>query len=156
MGENDLNKCVFCNGEFKELELIQIGKNKYACTGDFFNDILGYLSGNEASMIASRIQDIINNKYDINEVVRKVPEKIDTMWDGELILESYSKDNFVSRLKDDSYPPPEIVDFIGDDSTDDFNELMDYLIAITIISTDYEVFWEDVCKDLYEKYEWSY
>ncbi len=152
-----MRKCVLCGVEIEEIGMIKIGNDKYICSGDFCDDILGCLEGNEASEIARRMLSKILERCSMEALIEKVPNSINTLWDDELLISDFDRDDFCSKLRDDLYPPAEIVDFIGGDyATDDFNAVMDYLIVMTIIAADCGVYWEDICGDYCEKYEWTY
>ena len=88
-------------------------------------------------------------------MITRAPVEYNVKWkDGDLLFDYYDKQDFCDKLRDSSYPALEIVDFIGDEATDEFNEVMDYLAVLTFFAANLGVYWEELCSDYSEKYEW--
>lgn len=146
-----IKKCVGCNQNYDVDELINMGKDVFLC-GDCFIDVLGCFDGSQAVEFTKDLTDLIFKKYSETEVLDNMPSEIKVTYLDEPIVNEYDKEKFYEKMKIGEYAPADFVDFIGDESTEEFDNLMDDFIILSIIAARMGVYWSDIDDEWQDKY----
>lgn len=146
-----IKKCAVCNQNYNVNELIDMGQDVFLC-GDCFIDVLGCFNGSQAVAFTKNLTDLILKKYSETEVLDNLPSEIKLMCCDEPIVNEYDKEKFFEKMKKGEYAPADFVDFIGDESTEEFNNLMDDFIILSIVAANMGVYWSDIDEEWQEKY----
>lgn len=144
-------KCAGCNQDYNVDELIDMGRDVFLC-GDCFIDVLGCFDGAQAVAFTKDLSNQIFKKYNETEVLDNMPSEIKLKCCDELIVNEYDKEKFFEKMKIGDYAPEDFVDFIGDESTEEFNNLMDDFIVLSIVAANMGICWSDIDDEWQEKY----